>query len=852
MTGINVRRNVQEPPRKPETPHRTRRPPAPLLLPAAALAGGIAFDNAVGTGTVSYLFGMFLGLLLLVWPFGRRECVKVIVVLLAFCVGGFSHHRQMHSLPADHLLRYTRATPVLARVTGTVITRPSLPRKRFHVFSPWWPSGGRTSFLADVDGLETTGGPAAASGTIKVSVKEPIMTLAVGDRVELFGWCYRLRAPRNPGQFDWARYNRRRGVFVGITCSRRECVRELESEGNTATALWDRVRQRVRAGLLEEMLAGGGPETTLLDTMVLGRRGAIEPQLNEAFIRIGCAHYLAVSGMHVGMLGLFVWFVGRGCGVRVRGCAAAVIVITVFYASIADPRPPILRATVMTAAVCTGLLAGRPANFLNGLSLAALVILVLRPAQLFDAGFQFSFSAVLAIVYLSPKLMDRLHRLRPFVIRTPDDDEIDLFVEPPSASAVIRAWRWLELRCWWMLTASTAAWLVCAPLALIHFSRFSPWGWLTSTLLFPFVFVLMVASFAKLLCAMLLPTMASLLTAPVQGLASVLIGAVESLKHLPALSSGLGTVPVGLAAAYYATLIAWAVQHRRRYGKRVTGVLVCLTVICLAGWLAPARGDGRLTMTVLSVGRGTSVVLELPDGRVILYDAGASGSYDPGRSVIVPFLRHRGIRGVDAVLISHPNLDHFAGMPTVIECIRTGPAYVTPYFEPLSTSGMPSRVLLDELRAADHPLAIVDRDSDPLVFGDVTLEFLWPAPDLGTEIANNETSLVVRVSYAGRSILLTGDIEALAQGRLLADADLRADVLLMPHHGSLRHNTRDFVEAVAPEVLISSTFVRSAEHDIEFDDIIGGRRHFNTADNGAVTVSINREGVRVWALSETR
>lgn len=843
---------MENPVKNPETLRTDRRPPAPLLLPAFGLVGGIIFDDAIGTGAVPYLFGMFLGTLLLIQPFTRRECVKVIVVLLAFCVGGLSHSQQIRRLPADHILRYTRDTPVLARVTGTVVTPPRLPGKRSHLFSPWWPGAGRTGFLLEADGVGTVVESSPATGLVKVSVKEPILTLAAGDRVELFGWCYRPRPPDNPGQFDWAEYNRRRGVFVGLTCNRHECVRKLEGQKPTATAFWSRMREQVRALLIDEMLAAGGPEMTLLDTMVLGRRGAIDPETNEAFISIGCAHYLAVSGMHVGMLALFVWLVGRAFGAQVRACAAAVIVVCVLYALIADPRPPILRATVMTVTVCAGLLVGRPTNFLNGLSLAAIVILVVRPAQLFDAGFMFSFFAVLAIVYLSPRFMRLFHRIRPLVIRLPDDDEVDPFVEPQLSSFIVRAWRRMELRSWWLLSASVSAWLVCAPLALIHFGRFSLWGWLTSTLLFPFVFALMIGSFTKLLCALAWPTIASVLTAPVQWLASVLIGVVELLNRLLVAPLNMGQVPWWLTTVYYATLLFWASQHRWVYGKRAWRLLSCVFLVGLVVWLVPVRGDGRLTMTVLSVGRGTSIVLELPNGQVVLYDAGASGSYDPGATAILPFLRHRGIRCIDAVILSHPNLDHFSGLPTVVEHVRTGPVYMTPYFEPLSTPGKPSHALLEYLRTRNHPMQIVDAHSQPLAFGDTTLEILWPPPDLGDGIDNNETSIVMRVTYAGCSILLTGDIETLGQGRLIADADPRADVLLLPHHGSLRHNSFAFVEAVDPELLISSTFVRRTEQGAALDHIVGRRRHFNTADHAAVTVTVDHQGIEVQTQRELR
>ncbi|MCK4659131.1 MAG: ComEC/Rec2 family competence protein [Phycisphaerae bacterium] len=842
-----MKAHVQETGKQREKHSLTRCPPAPLLLPALGLIAGVVFDDWCGAGAGPYLFGMLLGVVLLIRPFTRWEGVRIIVVLVAFCIGGLMHLGQMRRLPADHILAYTHDEPILARITGTVLTQPRLPSRRRHLFAPWWHGVGRTSFLIDADSIETNDSPKSCTGTVKVSVKEPIMTLAVSDRVELFGWCYRPWPPGNPGQFDWACYEHRRGVFVNITCNHRECVRKPagKDEDHPVISRWARLRQRVRALLLDEMLATGGPETSLLDTMVLGRRGAIDPQINEAFIRIGCAHYLAVSGMHVGMLALFVWFGGRALGIGVRGGAAAVIVITVLYALVADPRPPILRATVMTVAVCAGLIVGRPANFLNGLSLAAIIIILVRPAQVFDPGFQFSFSSVLAIVYLSPQLMHIPHHWRPAVVRLAQEDGIDLFVASTPGSAVQRTWRRLELRVYWMWSASMAAWLVCAPLALVYFHRVSPWGWLASLLLFPFVFAVMAASFIKLLCALVWPTLASLLTSPVYWLAAVLIKVVEGLEHLLALPPHLSAPPWWLTVLIGIALLAWAWQRRWAKGRRITWIAIGIVVVGLVIWLMPRRGDGRLTMTVLSVGRGTSVVLELPDGRVVLYDAGASGSYDPGAATIVPFLRHRRIDRVDAVLISHPNLDHFSGLPTVLKHIPTGPVYLTRYFERLSTAGKPSRALLEELSAGKHSMEIMGKGCNPLVFGDVTFEALWPPADMMGEIENNETSIVIRITYAGRSILLTGDIEELGQGRLLAEGDLCADVLLLPHHGSLRHNTLEFVEAVAPDILIRSSFVRSADQGFGYEPIIAHRRYFNTADHGAVTVTLDQAGIEV-------
>ncbi|MCP4589565.1 MAG: ComEC/Rec2 family competence protein [bacterium] len=832
-------------PISPQESSPIRRPPAPLCLPAAGVVGGIVFDDLLGVGGAPYLCALLMGTGLLMWPRARRESLRLATLLLAFGVGGLGHDGQARQLPDAHVLRHTGDAPLLARVTGTVITAPRTSGRGDNVFAPWWFDAGRTGFLLDADTIKLAEEATPATGLVKVTVRAPVVSVGVGDRVELFGWCYRLRPPDNPGQSDWSQYSRRRGICVGFTCDRRENLQRLET-GRSVERLWDSLRRKVRGLLLGEMLAYGGREATLLDTMVLGRRGAIEGALNEAFIRIGCAHYLAVSGMHVGMLGLLVWFVCRAASIPVRGSAFVVIVVTVLYAALADPRPPILRATIMTVAVCGGLVLGRSANFLNSLSLAALVILSVSPAQLFDAGFQFSFSAVLAIVYVSPVLMRIPQRLRPGVVRLAGDEMADLFIEQPVRSVARRRGRWFELRAYWTWCAATAAWMVCAPLALFYFDRVSLWGWLASPLLLPFVFAVMAIGFGKLLIALLWPTLGGALTSLLQGSAVLLILVVDGLEQALPVPMALSWVPAWAMALAGVTIIAWLQRHRFAHSRWVVAGLGLLTVVGAASGLVPRSGDGRLRMAVLSVGRGTSIVLELPDGRALLYDSGASGSYDPGITTIVPYLRHRGISQLSAAFVSHPNLDHFGGLPSVISQVRVGPVLMTPHFERLSTARKPSQVLLEVLGARGHPIELIHSGSAPLEFGDVQIEPLWPPADLDSGIESNETSLVLRVSYAGRSILLTGDIEALAQGRLLADADIGADVLVLPHHGSPRHNTREFLAAVDPKVVISSTSARTSTRGAEYERIFRHVRHLCTADHGAIIVTLDAQSIEIY------
>ena len=637
-------------------------------------------------------------------------------------------------------------------------------------------------------------------------------------------------------------------MSAGIACERRECVHNLPGPSPTVLTLWDRLRQRTRALLLDDLLAAGGPEATLLDTMVLGSRSAIDPRLNDAFMRIGCTHYLAVSGSNIGMIAVFVFLVGRMLRLGVRGCAAAIVLVSVLYCLIAEPRPPIVRATIMSIAVCVGLVLGRPANFLNGLSLAALVIVAVRPTQLHDLDFQLSFSALLALVYLSPPLVSLARRWRPGVLPDPSDTPGELLARATPPTGWRRALGSLEAWFWWMLCASVAAWLASVPITLYYFDRFSLWGWLSTLVLFPFVFAVTVLSFAKLLVALLWPTLAAFLGIPLQWLTGLLIRVVEALEYLPALPVGFAAPPWWAAALVVVAVMAWTGRGQWPVARRLWPLTAGTAVLGLLCWLAPPQGDGRLRMTVLSVGRGAAIVFELPDGRCVICDAGTSGSFDPGATTMVPLLRQRGVRQVEAILISHPNLDHFSGVPTLLDGFPTGPLYLTPYFEPLSPRGEPGYALLADLEARRQPVRTIDSNTPPLAFGDVTVEVLWPPSDLGHQTAANETSLVVRVRYAGHAVLVTGDIEAMAQARLLGDARLRADVLVLPHHGSPRHNTRDFVQVVQPAVLISSTSARDTRTDPELASVLGKRAYFCTADAGAVTVTIDRAGVAASAF----
>jgi len=777
----------------------------------------------------------------------RMRCGLVLALPAAACCGAILHHHSYWRVPADHLVNYCTSEQQLARITGTVIDEPRTAQRGYAPFEPWQYQQARTSFVVAVDGVETQVGMTSAVGRVRVTVKDAALHVRSGARVEAFGWLYRPRGPANPGAFDWALFQRRRGVQVNLVCDRGECVRLLEF-GGQAAPWWSRqqMRAHVRRMLLDERLARGGPGVSLLDAMILGRRSGMDREIEQAFIATGCAHYLAVSGMHVGMLVFVAWLGGRLLGWSRRRTAWVVMALAVLYAMVADPRPPILRATIMVVVLGLGYVTRRPRSLAGSICLAAMVVLGFDPPALFDLGFQLSFIAVIGIIALHAPLRAALECvwrvLRRWALRErPVSAEIERIAAQHSAG---RWWRPVGGALASSLAVALAAWMSSLPIVAAGFGYLSPWGWLNSLLALPLVFIVMVTGFVRVACAALAPPTGVVLDPVLDLGVAALVRQLEALSALPGTRLAVLPPPWWLIVVYFGSLGVIAGWGRGWVSRRWVMLSTAFLGVSAAGWwlMSSDRPDG-VRITQLAVGRGTSTVIELPDGNVWLYDAGASGAYDPGTGIIVPYLHHRGIRRLSGIILSHPNLDHFGGVPSVLSAVPCGPAFLPAQFESACDADGPCAALLEWLRASDHPIILLHPEEDLHLGAGVDSKVLWPPRDPPLGLEANDTSLVVRLRYGESAALFTGDIGHVPQQWLIEHGEPEADVLMLPHHGAVEANTRAFLEAVGARILVRSSFVPMSDSPA-LRALAGEAAVYNTADVGAVEVRLDSGGVR--------
>lgn len=852
---------------------------APLLPPAVGFVAGVVVDQAVGLPLAFYLAALAIATVPAGVRAARSRWGGAILLVAGFAIGGVLHHGGGVSSPGRSIVRFATERGLIVRVRGKVASAPTVTQADPGPLSIGAFRTARTRFLLDVTSVRGARGPVPAEGLIRVTVREPVLDLTRGEEVEIHGRLYGLRPPSNPGAFDWAGFMRRSGVVATLTCGYRESVERIGSgHGAMHAGLLSRLRGRLRGWLVDDLVVAGDDEANLLSAMVLGHRSAVDRRINDVFLRAGCAHFLAASGVHI-VLVLLIASVACRLLCLPRGRRLWVLMIVVAgYAMVAEPRPSILRASVMAEIYLIACLLHRERARLNWVSATVLILGIVDAGMIFDVGYQLSTTAVLGILFLPRVIRDvvvRVWRLRS-IGRSEQLDE-DAALRRRLIAAGRSAWRRRLHEAWSGvgryvgegLVISVAAWLATWPIVAFHFGRLHPFGPLATVVMMPMLAVLMAAGFAKLLVAAVVPALAGPLVVPVNLLDTACVVSADALGSLPGASLACFRPPWLFLTVYYGCLVLWCVHasradhstslpapshsvpHRGTIFRRVAWAATAAVAASFVWWSLPRVPPGRLTMTVLDVGAGSATVLELPDGKVVLFDAGTLGTVDVGRHVVLPFLRYCGIDHIDRAYVSHANLDHYNGLPAVVASVPCNQLYVNDRFIGAQHSSALPTALLDKVARAGCEVRVLDGSTRRWRFGGADFELLWPPNDPSIPMKNNDASTVLRVTFAGRSILLTGDIEDVGQQGLLASTAVTADVLVLPHHGSVRSSSGAFFESVRPAIMVRSSNERMSETVNGLPSLVGSARLLNTADVGAVTIVLDGRGVTATGYRST-
>jgi competence protein ComEC len=421
----------------------------------------------------------------------------------------------------------------------------------------------------------------------------------------------------------------------------------------------------------------------------------------------------------------------------------------------------------------------------------------------------------------------------------------------------------------WLRTTSAVAvtaWLVAMPIALYHWGVMWPLAAPFSVVILPVVAAVLTTGYLKMLLAVALPSAALLLAVPLSLGTDILITLVRAMDAVSGSIIHVAHPPAAWALAAEAWLAAWVVHGARVWGlggsarstwTRRTIRLIGLVLVTWLLWpqLAGGAGSARraLRIDMLAVGDGSCYVLR-SGGSTVIFDAGSASDLDAGRRTIVPALRRLGVRSVDAVAVSHPNLDHYSAVLEVADAFGARSVLVTPQLleaAAVDPAG-PVMFLLDGL--AERYVSVLPVQAEhSRRFGSCRWTWLYPDSAVPYEQVN-EGSMVVLIEAAGRRVLLCGDIQGGALETVTdTHAGLSADVVELPHHGSHHRRAEVFVGGLAPRVVLQSTGrTRWQRTRGRWDRALGGTEHLVTARDGACWVQIDQEGRIHWGRYRVR
>lgn len=627
---------------------------------------------------------------------------------------------------------------------------------------------------------------------------------------------YAFPEKRNPHEFDYGGWLLSRSIVA-----HGELEKVIHSEMGKGFG-WPAIRQHVRSTIDDQFAE---EEASLAKALFIGYKKELPGETRQAFSRAGLSHIMAVSGMHVGFIVAPFWLLIPWLWRWRWGKYAGIIMLTLLlfsYAGLTGFSASVSRASIMAWLLTYGKLFQKLRHSVNLLAVAAIILLLIRPSDLFEVGFQLSYSAVLIILLIMPEAQ----KLIPLRYR----------------------YNWKG----GLMTIILISVLVQAglfPILAVYFGEFSLMGPVANALVVPLLGAVVPAGLLMSICGPWLGDAASLLTIPI-GWSLRWIGVVATS------AGGTSWSYLSVDNLTYWIFPVWICLVLTVAAVRIPGIrwklsiLLLSTVnILLVDLMVEKRAQNRLTLTMLDVGQGDAIHIETPSGKHILVDAGRwSPGGNSGEKTIIPYLKYKQVDTLDAVILSHPHADHIGGMPDLIRTVPIRAIYQSDYV-------YDSRLYERYISLADSLQVTIRKTTSGHVIEldpAIRLFILGPGASMSGSRNVNNSSLSFRLDYGATSFLFTGDAEK-AQERSLVKRYgnfLDVDLLKTGHHGSKTSSSATFLEYVSPEITATSVAFQNRFGHPHREAVYsvadtGAKNYFTSLSGALIFVSDGENIIRV-------
>lgn len=682
--------------------------------------------------------------------------------------------------------------------------------------------------------------------------------LKIGNKVRVKGYIQQFSIARNQGNYDSKNYYMSLGIYVGISAIKvekinsdydvvRENLRQLKESIDRHL---DRVCNYKTKGLFKILQ----DKNTVYEGILLGDKSDMNKELKEIYSVAGISHVLAISGLHISIIGMFIYTLLRkrfSFGIATSFSVTAVVA----FGILSGMGIAAIRAIIMFGLKLLGEVLGRNYDYLTSISLAGMILLLNNPFIIYNAGFQMSFAAIFSIVIVWEKVsyilqLDKNKKIKNNILFS---ITITIFMHP------IVAYHYYALPTYsFVLNMLIVPMMSVVVVSGVMGSGFSYLGiGIARLMILPGCLVL---EFYEKLCNLVLrfPFANVIVGRPnlwivylFYAIIMLFLLTLEKIRkdYLQEKETSITEISqCGISIKKYI-----ANKNNRKKEKVFVLSLFIIAIVsdAMLYFYIPIKNTfierNELKVNVLDVGQGDGIIIQTPNHKVITIDGGSTSVENVGKNRLIPYMKYQGIKKIEYAIMTHGDIDHISGLMELMEQSDRNGVKVKNLILPIIQQKDKTYCQMEEM-AREHSINVLYiKENDYIKLNEVELKCLHPNEDTATD-NRNDSSTVLWLSYDNFSMIFTGDISA-KQEEMIKDKITQCTVLKVAHHGSKYSSCNDFLQRVNPVYSVISVgknnlYGHPSQETFERLKQIGSNI-FRTDECGQVTISTDGERMSV-------
>ena len=762
---------------------------------AAALALGILLAGRFSVASVLVFYAVYILIHILL----RKRAILHIILAGVFVLGVIllQYHTSIHNRDLyPYLNKYVE-------LTGRVA---SIPKQ----------TDDNMRYIVDVRVVNMSGEHKQIKENILLSTK---LRLKYGQTVTFSGFVSEFPSKMNENGFDFNRYYKSKDVFFKCY-SNRVAKSDTQLSSYSLYSLSTSVKNSITQ-ILENYTQGDRKE--LLKAILVGEGSCFSEDFDRVLSRTGTKRFFYPAYLHIFFILLLIGTLQKIISKKSRDILTVLVLL--FYAGCQSSHPVIVKACLLYCIMIAFSNYFGFIHFIDAVGALVIAVGILNPLLIYNDCFVMSVAASILVNWFYPYSKQIIERLK-----------------TKRLGFIIFRHRFIER----LLSVGVICTFGLLPLTAYYCNGFSIYSILTAVIFIPATIIIIAVSIPTIIWIAIfksVPFFASLVS----------YGTVVYMK-LPYLVAKLPLSYISLPTpriltvltVYLFVYILWRYLGGER-GKRIQILTVISVGLLSVAIMGQAARIGTMEITFVNVGQGDGAFVEMPFRDVVLIDGGGgteyNKSYNPGKSIYVPYLEQRGITKIDCAIVSHMHKDHVQGIIEAVKNLQVKDVYI-----PKSLPGNEyTKELTSEAKKNNTRVHIVEEDTRLTFKSGLVIEIIVPKGSVRLSADENDTSLMARVEYGKASCLFTGDMTALSEHNMLLYGKVeKSDILKVAHHGSNSASTDEFIEAVSPDIAVISVG-EDNEHGLPSKEVLkrlDGIRLYRTDLNGDIRIVSDKNKIR--------